>query len=120
MGLLRKSEASKCLAFCVQRRHFILQFLCLVFCDGWFVYVFVIILEYAWKHFFNFLSIIFPIWIGIFCCIDNFSQQLMFQTVALAVASDDATDFPETNIIQELMPTDSYLANEQFKQIVGG
>lgn len=44
----------------------------------------------------------------------------MFQTVALAVASDNATDFPKTNIIQELMTTDSYLANEQFKQIVGG
>ncbi len=73
MGLPRKSEASKCLAFCVQRRHLILQFLCFVFCDGWLVYVFVVILKYTRKHFFNFLSVIFPIWIGIFCCIDNFS-----------------------------------------------
>ncbi len=44
----------------------------------------------------------------------------MFQTVALTVASNDATNFPKTNIIQKLVPTDSYLANEQFKQIVGG
>jgi hypothetical protein len=44
----------------------------------------------------------------------------MFQTVALAVASDNATDFPETNIIQKLVSVDSYLANEQFKKIVGG
>ena len=44
----------------------------------------------------------------------------MFQTVALAVAADDATDFPESDVIEELMTTNSYLANEQFKQIVGG
>lgn len=44
----------------------------------------------------------------------------MFQTVALAVAANDTTYLPETNIIQEFMTTDSYLANEQFKQIVGG
>ena len=115
-----KSEASKCLAFCVQRRHLILQFLCFVFCDGWLIYVFVVILEYAWKHFFDFLSIIFSVWIGIFSCIDKFSHQLMFQTVALAVAADDTTHLPESDIIQELMTADSNLANEQFKQIVGG
>ena len=115
-----KSEASKCLAFCVQRSHLILQFLCFFFCDGWLVYVFVVVLEYAWKHFFDFLSVIFPIWICIFSCIDNFSQQLMFQTVTLAIAANDATYLPETNIIQELVSANSYLANEQLKQIVGG
>lgn len=44
----------------------------------------------------------------------------MIQSVALAVATDDTTDFPKTNIIQELMTTDSYLANDQFVYIVGG
>lgn len=44
----------------------------------------------------------------------------MFQTVALAVAANDAASLPETNIIQKLTTADSYLANEQFKQIVGG
>ena len=116
----QKSEASKCLAFCVQRSHLILQFLRFFFCDGWLVYVFVVIIEYAWKHFLNFLSIIFPIWIGIFCGIDNLCQQLVLQTVALAIAANDATYLPETNIIQELVSANSYLANEQLKQIVGG
>jgi len=44
----------------------------------------------------------------------------VFQTVTLSVAANDATYLPETDIIQELMTADSYLANEQFKQIVGG
>ena len=44
----------------------------------------------------------------------------MFQTVALAVAADDATSLPEQYVIQKLTTADSYLANEQFKQIVGG
>ena len=105
---------------CVQRRHLILQFLCLGFCNGWLIYVFFIILEYAWEHFLNFLAVIFPIRVGVFSCIYDLSQQLVFQTVTLTVATDDTTYLPETNIIQELMPADSYLANEQLKQIVGG
>lgn len=44
----------------------------------------------------------------------------MFQTVALAVAANDTTYLPETDVVQKLTATDSYLANEQFKQIVGG
>ena len=115
-----KSEALKCLALCVQCRHLFLQFLCLGFCDGWLVYVFVIILEDSWKHFINLLSVIFPVRVGIFSSINNLSQQLVFQTVTLAVAANDTTYLPKTNIIQEIMTTDAYLANEQFKQIVGG
>ena len=115
-----KSEASKCLALCVQCRHLILQFLCLGFCDGWLVYVIIVIIKYAREHFLNFLSVIFPIRVGVFSCIDYFCQQLVFQTVTLSVAANDATYLPETDIIQELMTANSYLANEQFKQIVGG
>ena len=120
MGLLRKSEASKCLAFCVQRSHLILQFLCLVFCDGWFIYVFVVVLEYTWKHFFNFLAVVFSIWVGIFSCINNFCQQLVLQSITLAIAANNAPHLPEADVIEEIMTTDSNLANEQFKQIVGG
>jgi hypothetical protein len=44
----------------------------------------------------------------------------MFQRVALAIASDDATDLPERDAVQKLTPADSYLANEQLVDVVGG
>ncbi len=44
----------------------------------------------------------------------------MLQAVALAVASDDATYFPEGDVIQELMSADAYLANDELVQVVGG
>jgi hypothetical protein len=44
----------------------------------------------------------------------------MLQAVTLAVASDDATHLPERHFIQELTTAQTYLANEQLVQIVGG
>jgi hypothetical protein len=44
----------------------------------------------------------------------------MFQRVALSISANDATDFPECHFIQELTPADSYLANEQLIDVVGG
>ena len=33
--------------------------------------------------------------------IDAFGKQLVCQSIALAVASDDATDFPEAEVVEE-------------------
>ena len=44
----------------------------------------------------------------------------MQEAVALAIASDDATGLPERDVIQELVPGNAYLANEQLVQVVGG
>ena len=48
-----------------------------------------------------------------------FGNELVFQTVALAVASDDAAHLPEAEVIQELTAGDAYLAHEQLIDVVG-
>jgi hypothetical protein len=45
---------------------------------------------------------------------------LVFQPVSLAVASNDAPGFPEADVVQELVPADAYLANNELVQVVGG
>ena len=37
-----------------------------------------------------------------------------------AIASDDATDFPELYIEEKLTPWDSYLAHDELVDVVGG
>jgi hypothetical protein len=49
-----------------------------------------------------------------------FGHELVLQAVAVAVASDDATDFPEAEVVEELTAWDSYLAHEQLVDVVGG
>ena len=44
----------------------------------------------------------------------------MIKPSALAVASDDAAGFPEGEVVEELAAGDSYLANEQLIEVVGG
>lgn len=50
----------------------------------------------------------------------HFSKQLVGECAALAIASDDAADLPEREVIEECVVVDSYLANEQLIYIVGG
>ena len=52
--------------------------------------------------------------------VGTFCHELMLQTVTVAVAANDATDFPELYIVEELMTGDSYLAHEQLVDVVGG
>ena len=44
----------------------------------------------------------------------------MLQAVSLAVASDNATDFPEAEVVKEFTTGDAYLAHEQLIDVVGG
>ena len=44
----------------------------------------------------------------------------MLQSVALAVASDDAPCLPEADVIEELVATDSDFAYEQLVYVAGG
>jgi hypothetical protein len=44
----------------------------------------------------------------------------MFQRVALSISANDTTDLPERDVVQELMPADTYFANEQLVDVVGG
>lgn len=41
-------------------------------------------------------------------------------TAAAVVASDDSVSFPEFNVIKKFAAGYSYLANEQFIEVVGG
>jgi hypothetical protein len=44
----------------------------------------------------------------------------MLQPVALAVAANDATYLPKAYLIEEFVATDTYLANDQLIDVVGG
>jgi hypothetical protein len=45
---------------------------------------------------------------------------LVFQAVAAAVASDDATHLPEAEVVEEGVACDSNLAHEQLVDVVDG
>ena len=51
-------------------------------------------------------------------CLD--ALKLVLKDVAAIVASNDATCLPESNLIEELVTADAYLANEQLVDVVGG
>ena len=115
----RKSEALRLgLALCVHSFHECLEVGCFVFCDGWLIVVIVVVVKYLWEHVGNGLA--FRVTHRVDSCVGTFGHQLMFQTVSLAVATNDATCLPESDFIQKLTPANSYLANEQLVQIVGG
>lgn len=114
----RKSEALRLgLALVVHTGHECLEVRYFVFCDGWLV-VDVVILEDLREHIGNGLSF----WVshGIYGSVGTFSHQLMLQPVAVAVAANDATDFPESEVVEELTTGDTYLAHEQLVDVVGG
>ena len=48
-----------------------------------------------------------------------FGEQLVFQGVTASVASDDAPDFPEADVVEELTTGYSDFAHEQLIDVVG-
>ena len=50
----------------------------------------------------------------------HFGKQLVGEGAALAVATDDATDLPECEVIEESVVVDSNFAHEQLVDVVGG
>ena len=49
-----------------------------------------------------------------------FGHALVLQAVAVAVASDDATDFPEAEVVEEFTTGDADFAHEQLINVAGG
>lgn len=49
-----------------------------------------------------------------------FGHELVLQSVAVAVASDYATDFPEAKVVKKLTTGDANFAHEQLVYVVGG
>ena len=46
--------------------------------------------------------------------------ELVLKNVATAISSNDAFSLPKSNLIEELVTADAYLANEQLVDVVGG
>ena len=44
----------------------------------------------------------------------------MFQVITLAIASFDASHFPEADVVEEFMARDADFAHEQLIDVVGG
>ena len=51
---------------------------------------------------------------------DLLKHQLMLQTVTATIATDDAANLPEAEVVEELTAGDAYLAHEQLVDVVGG
>ena len=49
-----------------------------------------------------------------------FGHELVLQAVAVAVATDYATDFPEAEVVEKFTTWDTYLAHEQLVDVMGG
>ena len=103
---------------CIDGIHLGLKFFYLFLCDGWFD-VFVIVVEEGWEHIFDSqVFLVFPERKG--AGVDILCQELHEYLTTLAVAANDASGFPEADVIEKFSATDSYLANEQLVEVVGG
>lgn len=88
-----------------------------LFCD-WRLCIVFVILEDGGEHVGD--SLAFTASKGVGAGIDVLSEQLHEYLATLAVASDDATGFPEVDVIEKLAAGQSYFANEQLVKVVGG
>ena len=78
----------------------------------------VIILEEHGEHIPNGLAL--SVAHGIGSGIYALCHELVLQSVAAAVASDNAAGFPEAEVVEEGVTGDAYLAHDQLVDVVGG
>lgn len=103
---------------CIFGCHEFLKFILFFLCDSRLHLVVVIVLEEHWEHLLRGVAFRTTECVG--AGEDVLCDELIQEMVTLAVSSDDATGFPELDIIEELTTRDSYLANEQLVEVVGG
>ena len=84
-------------------------FVCYV---GGFAVVIVGVLEEHREEVFDGLALAIPH--GVHCSENGFGDELVRETVALAVASDDTQHLPVLNLVKELMARDAYLTHKEF------
>lgn len=99
-------------------RHEVLEFLPFIVGDGWLHVVVVIVFEELRKQVVYLFS--FGATEGEGGCVDVFGQQLVEETVALTIATYDTASLPEADGVKELAAWESYFANEQLVEVVGG
>ena len=80
--------------------------------------VFIIVVEEHREYVFH--SFALRVAHGVSGGVGTFCNELMFQPVTLAVASDDAAYFPEAEVVEKFTAGDSYFAHEQLIDVVGG
>ena len=107
-----------CFLFVV--RHVPCVHLCLEFGDFLVCYVggfavVIVILKQTGEEVFDGLA--FTVAHGVHCSENGFGDELVAEPATSAVASDDAIDLPECNLVEELMARDSYLTNEQLVDV---
>ena len=52
--------------------------------------------------------------------VDALGQELVLQLVTPPISANDSAHLPEPQIVQKLTTRDSYLANDQLVDVVGG
>lgn len=86
--------------------------------DGWWTVVVIFVIEEHGEH------VGYSLALGVAHCVDGcvgtFSEKLVLQRVAAAVAADDAAYLPEADVIEEFTTWNAYLAHEQLVDVVGG
>lgn len=99
---------------CLHFGHEVCGFL---FGDWWWTVVVIIVVEDHGEHVCDSLSL----WVahGVDGCVGTLGYELVLQAVAAAVASDDAQGLPVTDFIEKFASGNSYLAHEQFVDVVG-
>ena len=103
---------------CIFGCHEFLKFILFFLCDSRFHVVVVIILEEHWEHLLRCVAFRTTECVG--AGEDVLGDELIEKMVTLAIAANDATGFPELDVVQELAAAQTYFANEQLIEVVGG
>ena len=98
--------------------HEVNKVLLVLFRQRVFGFIVIIILEEYGEHILHGLAL--SVAHGIRGGIDTLCHELVLQAVAAAVASDDATRFPEAEVVEEGVTGYSNLAHEQLVDVVDG
>ena len=114
-GLLRRLRISKAGVFGC---HECLEFVLFCLRDGGLHLVVVIVLEEHWKHLLR--GVAFRTTEGVGAGKDVLCDKLVEKMVTLAIATQYSSRLPEADVVQELVAGDSYFANEQLVEVVGG
>jgi hypothetical protein len=120
-----KQQGSRLAAFIVSSiffAHKLAQSLYLFIVYYWFIFIlfFVVIfvVKQHWEHVLYCLALCVTHYVdaGIY----HLCEELMFQYVSPAIASNDALYMPKLQVIQKCVMSNAYLANEQLIDVAGG
>lgn len=103
---------------CVVVGHEVLEFVVLFIAHLGCSFVVIVILEDAGEEVFGGFAL--GVSHGVDGSVGAFGEQLVLQTVAAAIAPDDAAHLPEADVVEELTARDAYLAHDQLVDVVGG